>query len=119
MVFSLVRKLSDEWLVSSAAVKLFILSTIFVVVLIPVLFIYAQGQASTAKQMFGGAIGVLGAPATLFLWQGMWRYWARIDHSRIWIKRCWFIVLLFGFWYGSVLYCYFVYLPQVRQRGAE
>jgi hypothetical protein len=122
VLFSLVRKLSNEWLVSSTAVKLFILSSIFVIVLIPVLFTYvihAQGRTSTAEQIFGGAIGVLGAPATLFLWHGMWRYWARLDRSKTWVKRSWFVVLLFGFWYGSVFYCYFVYLPQVREKGVE
>jgi hypothetical protein len=117
--FSLARKLSDDWLVSSGAVKLFILSTIFVLVLIPLFLGYAQGQTSTAKQVFWEAAGVLGAPATLFLWHGMWRYWGCVDRSRVWVKRCWFVVLLFGLWYGSVLYCYFVYLPQVRQRGIE
>lgn len=64
-----------------------------------------------------GILGVLGPIGLLFLWFGMWRYWVRVDDSNLWAKRAWFVVLLVGFWYGSVLYYLFAYLPQVIRRG--
>jgi hypothetical protein len=46
--------------------------------------------------------------------------WASDRFLGMWAKRMWFIVLLVGFWWGSCLYRYFVYLPQVfRSTSAE
>ena len=56
-----------------------------------------------------------GTLALFFLWLGMWRYWARLDCSTRMTKRLWFGVLLFGFWYGSCLYYFLLYRPQVRR----
>ena len=56
------------------------------------------------------SIGLLG------IFFGMWRYWAKIDDSKKWIKRASFVLLLLGFWWGSAIYCFIVYLPQVRRR---
>jgi hypothetical protein len=67
-------------------------------------------------------VGVFGTLGLLFLYVGMWWYWARLDDSGRWWKRFWFVVLLVGFWNGSVLYFLFVYLPQVvrrREAGAR
>lgn len=65
-------------------------------------------------------LGVLGPIALFFLWFGMWRYWVRIDSSKVYAKRLWFVVLLVGFWYGSCLYYFFVYRPQaIQKRGRE
>jgi hypothetical protein len=60
---------------------------------------------------------MLATCALLFLWFGMWAYWVRLDDSKTYSKRLWFLVLLLGFWYGSCLYCYFVYFPQVIRRN--
>jgi hypothetical protein len=112
------NKLSDEWLGTSRASLLFIACSVFTLALIPVFLGLISGKGgSLLFQACWGSIGVLGAPATIFLWIGMWKYWARVDRSRRLVKRFWFIVLLVGFWYGSVLYCYFVYLP--RTLGAR
>jgi hypothetical protein len=113
------RNLGDDWLVSARAATLFRVSTILVLASLPIFLGYVHGEMSTWKQVVWGTEGVLGAPAIFFLWSGMWRYWARIDHSSIWVKRFWFTVLLIGFWCGSVFYCYFVYLPQIRRKGFE
>jgi hypothetical protein len=107
------KNLTDEWLSKSQAVVLFSLCSVLTLALIPVFLGRIHGhEGSLLFQTFWGSLGLLGAPATLFLWVGMWRYWAHVDNSRKWTKRFWFIVLLLGFWYGSVLYCYFAYLPQ-------
>jgi hypothetical protein len=62
-----------------------------------------------------GLIFFVGPILILFLWLGMWLYWARVDASRVAVKRFWFVILLLGFWYGSAAYCLAVYLPQSRQ----
>ena len=65
-------------------------------------------------------LGIVEALGILFLWLGMWRYWSRVDDSKHSAKRLWFLVLLIGFWWGSVLYYFLSYLPQmVRRRKAE
>ena len=61
-------------------------------------------------------VGVFGTLGLLFLFIGMWWYWARLDVSGRWWKRFWFVVLLVGFWNGSIVYFLFVYLPQVVRR---
>jgi hypothetical protein len=53
-----------------------------------------------------------------FVWVGMWWYWARLDASGKWAKRFWFVVLLFGFWFGAAAYYVCVYLPQVVRGDA-
>jgi hypothetical protein len=49
----------------------------------------------------------------------MWIYWVKVDRSGHARKRLWFVVMLAGAWYGSCLYFYFAYLPQVRHRWGE
>lgn len=61
-------------------------------------------------------VTVSGIVGFSFMWVGMWWYWARLDDSGRWWKRFWFVVLLAGFWYGSIPYFLFVYLPQVFRR---
>ena len=108
----------DDWLISPQAARLFFASTIFVLALIPV----ARGMVDPARMMLWERIpltifAMVGTLAHLFLWIGMWKYFARVDGSKVYEKRLWFLILLFGFWYGSCLYCYFVYLPQVMRRN--
>jgi len=111
-------RFKDEWLITRHAAKLFVVSTFLVLALTPVFL----GKIDTKTMPFWtrlpwGILGVLGPIALFFLWFGMWRYWVRIDNSKVWIKRIWFLVLLVGFWWGSCLYCFFVYLPQVFRRA--
>jgi hypothetical protein len=59
------------------------------------------------------AILLLAAIAGMFfLWIGMWWYWATLDDSGKWAKRFWFLMLLFGVWFGGAMYYVCVYLPQ-------
>ena len=107
----------DEWLVTRQAALLFLLSTFLVLGLIP-LFL---GVVDTTTMAFWarlpwGILWTLGPIALFFLWFGMWRYWVRIDHSSTRTKRMWFVILLVGFWWGSCLYCLFLYLLEVMGR---
>jgi hypothetical protein len=48
----------------------------------------------------------------------MWKFWiARNEGSRL-HKRVWFVLLLFGVWYGALAYYLAVYLPN-RRRAFE
>ena len=109
---------SDDWLITQRAAKLFLVSTLLVLAVTPILL----GRINTQTMSFWarlpwGILGVLGSVALFFLWFGMWRYWARVDNSSRWVKRIWFLLLLVGFWWGSCLYCLFLYLPQVFRRA--
>ena len=106
----------DDWLITRPAARLFLASTFLVLALTPVFL----GRVVTTNMPLWmripwGILGVVGPFALFFLWIGMWRYWVRVDNSRVYSKRLWFLILLLGFWYGSCIYCYFVYLPQVMR----
>ena len=110
----------DEWLVTRQASVLFFLSTLCVVI-----YTFAFSRLDLTMMSFWnrlpwGILVLLGPIAIVFLWLGMWRYWVRIDGSSVWVKRLWFLALLFGMWYGACLYYLVVYLPQVLfKRRAE
>jgi hypothetical protein len=107
---------SDEWLVTRRAAKLFFLATL----LIPSMTVQGFGWvdfthwAAWEKTIYG-VLAMAGVAACFFLWYGMRCYWARLDDSRAFVKRVWFPFVLFGPW-GSCLYCYCVYLPQVLRK---
>jgi hypothetical protein len=114
------KRLVDEWLLSSQAAKMFFGSTILVLALLPVFV----GRVHPAEMPVWARtswtlLGMAGTFALFLLWLGMWRYWVQLDDSKAYAKRLWFVVLLFGFWYGSCIYYYFVYLPQVIRRRRE
>lgn len=63
----------DNWLVTRQAATLFLVSTILVIALTPVLL----GRIDTKEMLFWarlpwGVLGVLGPVALFFLWFGMW-----------------------------------------------
>lgn len=109
---------ADDWLTTSGAAKLFFASTFLVLALFPVFRGWIDPtKMSLLMRISWTTFGALGTCALLFLWFGMWTYWVRLDDSKTYSKRLWFLVLLLGFWYGSCVYCYFVYLPQVIRRS--
>ena len=63
-----------------------------------------------------GMFGIFAPVALIGLFLGMWRYWVKFDDSGKWIKRASFVLLLVGFWWGSAVYYFMVYLPQLRRR---
>jgi len=112
--------LGEDWLCSRRAAKTFLLATVLIF--------------PTSLQMLGKVtpeslplwaqypwlfICVVGTAALFFLWFGMWRYWAKLDHSNRATKRLWFVVLLFGLWIGACFYFYGAYLPQVIRQWRE
>jgi hypothetical protein len=118
--FALLNRFRDDWIVSKRAVTLFLVSVPWILAL-TFLFGWVDFTKPTIwMNIVGGVIGVAGPIALFFLWLGMWRYWVRLDRSTPAKKRIWFAILLVGFWYGSILYYFFVYRPQVLGRiGAE
>ena len=69
------NSLKDDWLITPQAARLFLVSTIFVLALIPVL----QGMVDPARMMLWMRIpltifAMIGTLALLFLWIGMWKY---------------------------------------------
>jgi hypothetical protein len=119
-MFGLRNRFGDDWLITRSAAVLFGVSTVLVFGLIPILL----GYINTSKMAFWerlpwAILGVLGPLAFFFLWFGMLRYWERIDRSKPWKKRFWFVALLLGFSYGGCLYYFFVYLPEVARRRSR
>ena len=108
--------LRDHWLTSRLSVKLFFLSAILVIAITPVFLGVDTTKMTFWQRLPWGILGIVGPFGMFFLWLGMWRYWVRIDKSRPRMKRIWFGVLLFGFWWGSVLYYFLAYFPQVNRR---
>jgi len=64
-------------------------------------------------QDMSNVFGAIGAAGCLTIYYSMWFYWREVDASKAGKKRLWFFVLLLGLWYGSCLYYYCVYRPQV------
>jgi hypothetical protein len=119
--FALLNRFRDDWIVSRQADTLFLVSVPFIVAVTPFFFGWVNITRATVWTQLGGAVvGVLGPISLFFLWFGMWRYWMRLDSSTARTKRLWFVILLIGFWYGSMLYYFCVYRPQVISRvGAD
>jgi hypothetical protein len=104
----------DDWLVSRRAVKLFFVAALFVLGTIPIFL----GKIDPAKLAFWmrfplGIEGIMGPISIFFVWIGMWRYWIRLDNSSKLAKQVSFFILLFGMFYGSVIYYFSVYRSQV------
>jgi hypothetical protein len=102
--------IGDQWLMGKTAPRIFAIAAILTVV-VPTLVAFDVLQDTGAlSQVFWAIAGVLTALSIFFLWSGMWRFWRKVDQSSRFARRTWFFVLLFGFWYGAVLYFIFVYL---------
>ena len=112
--------LRNDWLISRLSTALFFVSAVLVIAMTPVFLGLDTTKMTFWQRLPWGILGIVGPLGIIFLWLGMWRYWVRLDNSKVWIKRISFIVLLLGFWWGSCLYYFFAYLPQViRRRRAE
>jgi len=109
----------DDWLVSRRATVMFFVAVILVLAVTPLFLgsVEDPAQMPLGGRVFWTILGMLGPIGLFFLWFGMWRYWVRLDRSRVYVKRLWFVILIIGFWYGSCLYYFFVYYPQVSRRA--
>lgn len=115
--FGIFELFKDDWLVSRQALSLFSASTVFVLATAPIFLGHVTlGKQSALGQLLWGVEGVVGTISIFFLWFGMWRFWVRLDSSTGILKGTSFFLLLIGFWFGSVPYCFFIYRPQVLKR---
>ena len=104
--------IGDQWLISKAAVRIFAIAASLAVVVPALVYLDMVRDTGALSQVFWATAGVLTALSIFFLWSGMWRFWNKFDQSSRVARRIWFLVVLFGFWYGTVLYFIFVYLRQ-------
>ena len=114
-------KFRDEWLTSRRALSFFLLGAVFALAEAPILFGWVHpAEMSFWRRLPWEIIGLLAPLGIVGVYFGMWLYWVRLDGSSRWAKRVWFLILLLGPWYGSCLYCFFVYFPQMlRQQRTE
>lgn len=78
-------------------------------------FLLSPAYFQDATNIFG----MIGAAGGVTIYYTMWFYWREMDASKPGKKRLWFFVLLLGLWYGSCMYFYFVYRPQVAALRKE
>jgi len=111
------NQINDEWLTSRTASRLFAASSVIILLIVtPIWFGYVEVPDNTfLENLLLGVSGVAGTLGIFFLWGGMWRYWIQRDRSTPAVKRIWFIILLFGIWYGAILYYLLAYLPRERK----
>ena len=69
-------------------------------------------------RVLGGALGVLGAPASLIIWFGMLIFCIREDRSTLGEKIFWFVVFFIAAWFGAAVYFFMVYRKEIRTATA-
>lgn len=111
---------SDDWLISRRADVLFLIAVLLVLMLTLVLLSSVDpSQMSLAIRLPLTVFAMAGTGSLFLIWFGMLQYWMRIDQSTPLAKRLWFVILLFGLWYGACLYYFFVYRRQVKLVGRQ
>ena len=113
------ERFNDQWLRTRPAARLFLASSLLVFAF--TISALVSGPIDLNSMNFWqrlpwGILGLTVPPTIFFLYFGMWIYWVRLDDSRTWLKRIWFVLLLIGLCWGSCLYCFCVYLPQLKNR---
>jgi len=68
-------------------------------------------------RVLGGALGIVGGPASLILLFGMAVFCLREDRSPTGAKILWFVLFFATAWFGAAAYFFMVYRKQVRQDG--
>lgn len=108
---------TDDWLNTRQAMNLLFLATLFAFALAPMLLgiVDPTGMRISARLPLD-VVAAIGTVSLLSLWLAMLRYWARLDSSKAYAKRLWFVILVFGFGYGSCIYYFLVYRPQVLRK---
>jgi hypothetical protein len=117
--------MNDDWLLSKRAARYFVFCIVATAAL--TLYMYTGNYAVRSADLHGyvrwtveiavDALVVVGVIGELTLWLGMWRYWVRLDNSDSRTKKIWFVVLLFGLWFGGIVYCLAVYQRQLAISG--
>jgi hypothetical protein len=116
------RNFMRGWLVSRRAPRLLYLCAIASIATLcfmvwlsfhPALQEAPLDRAHLPFRIVAGIVALPGVFGSVIIWLAMWRYWITLDDSSELSKRRWFLVLLFGLWYGSCLYYFLVYRGQV------
>ncbi|MGC1381235.1 MAG: hypothetical protein WA814_09485, partial [Candidatus Baltobacteraceae bacterium] len=71
------NRFDERWIGTRRAAQLFFVASLFVLGLLPVFLGRIEPSDKPSANVFWGIVGVGGAFSVLFLWLGMWRYWAR------------------------------------------
>ena len=108
------RRIGDKWLVSRSASAAFALAAVIILGMTVAIITTEPHRVGSVVQSFLGIGGMLAAVSVFFLWGGMWHYWERFDSSSLGARRAWFFALVFGLWYGAILYYLFAYLPRAQ-----
>ena len=109
---------SDEWLVSKTASRLFGATAALTIVTTPLQIglVKPPGSPLTSwTNWFFAILGVAGGLSIVFLWTGMWRHWSQCNTSTRAVKRIWFFVMILGLWWGATLYYLVAYLRRVEK----
>jgi len=118
----------SRWLLTSKARRVFSWSS-WTVVLIGIFFTFMltpwYGEVQTMPRtllvvrVLGGALGILGVPASLVLLVGMAVFCAKHDRPRFSVKLSWFILFFMIAPFGSAIYYFRVYRKSVPSGGAD
>lgn len=111
-------RVSYEWLVSRTASRLFGAASALTVATTPLQLGLVKPLSSSLTSWMNLLFAIFGAAGGLsivFLWGGMWRHWLLSNPPSRMTKRIWFCVLLFGLWWGAVLYYLMAYLRYVEK----
>jgi len=74
-------------------------------------------RGTFAAQVLGGALGVVGALASVIIWFGMMAFCLFEDRSPLSTKIFWFILFFATGWFGAAAYFFIVYRGQVQGSG--
>ena|ERR1700674_2490724 len=112
------RNNMDRLLVSRGGMRFFLVGIVCVIAITILLFLSPPDSSKMplSNRLLWGIFGIIAPVTILGLFFGMWRYWVKFDDSGKWLKRTSFVLLLVGFWWGSAVYYFIVYLPQFYQR---
>lgn len=119
--------MTDRWLCSREASIFFKACAIALVTVTAYAYLAAvgfspkglHGYVYWAAEISADVLIAAGAFGQIMLWLGMWRFWSLLDTSPPGRKKLWFVVLLFGLWYGGAAYYLAVYRSQIAHSGNQ
>jgi len=61
-------------------------------------------------------IGTYTGLGAIFLWGVMWVYWIAVERGSLGARLGWFLMLLFGLYYGSLVYSFVVWRNALERK---
>jgi hypothetical protein len=129
------KHVTNEWFYTKSAVWVFSISAALVVLSMAfgwsLEFVPESARDSLTRafanpsltaQLGFGLTGISLGLARLVVFVGMFRFWAVCDRSSRMARRIWFVIMIVGFVgisFGTALYCFAVYVPQVLANSAR